>query len=395
MSKPWLKLLIAVSFYSVPFAVRAQKLTFGAIAGTNLTGDFENGTYHFPGGMIPDGQTVSSTWAVRSGNRQFIIGPKLELKLTWNLSVEAEALHRALHSTQGITESFSGGSQVSFGSFKQTHASWEFPVLVKYRSAFSLLSPFVEAGASFRPAGTGTNVTHVGATAGTGVELHARGFNISPGFRFTHWRAWPGSQSVPVAIQNQVEFLVGFDQTTGPGGWATGFGKKLSVGVLAGVGLGDDLKTATTFSAFSKGQRSDANSPVAAVLIEFALYRELYLEADGLYRPLHATNLSTPGGDVRYAVLTWEFPVMAKHKFRPSTTLRPFAELGPSFRLDGNFNGPLPSHYGVTGGVGLEGRAGRLKISPAIRYTGWGKERSPQGGGTFRNEVETVVGFAF
>lgn len=52
------------------------------------------------------------------------------------------------------------------------------------------------------------------------------------------------------------------------------------------------------------------------------------------------------------------------------------AVLGPSFRLDGNFNGTVPSHYGVTAGAGVEARLGRIKISSAVRYTRWGRERT-------------------
>ncbi len=44
------------------------------------------------------------------------------------------------------------------------------------------------------------------------------------------------------------------------------------------------------------------------------------------------------------------------------------AVLGPSFRLDGNFNGTVPSHYG---------------------------DVTANGGGISRNEVETLAGFAF
>ena len=86
---------------------------------------------------------------------------------------------------------------------------------------------------------------------------------------------------------------------------------------------------------------------------------------------------------------------MAKYKFRPSGAWRPMAELGPSFRLDGNQSGAAPSHYGVTAGAGVEARLGKLKISPAVRYTRWGNERSVEGGSTFRNQVESLVTFAF
>jgi hypothetical protein len=146
---------------------------------------------------------------------------------------------------------------------------------------------------------------------------------------------------------------------------------------------------------FSSGERSDANSFIAGASIEVALHGRLSLEANGIYRPLHATNLGTEEGDIRFAVLTWEFPILAKYRFRTARRWQPFLEAGPSFRLDGNFNGPTPSHYGAAGGAGIEAHLGKLKIAPAIRYTRWGSDRSPQGGGVFRNEVQALVGLSF
>lgn len=115
----------------VPCIAPAQRLTLGIIGGTSLTGDFETGTYHSPGGTLPDGQTTSSTWTVIPFSRSFIIGPKLELTLPLNFSLEFEALHRNLHSKYSITELFSGGSQTEIGQFIRTHAAWEFPILAK------------------------------------------------------------------------------------------------------------------------------------------------------------------------------------------------------------------------------------------------------------------------
>jgi hypothetical protein len=132
------------------------------------------------------------------------------------------------------------------------------------------------------------------------------------------------------------------------------------------------------------------------VLLEFDVYKNLAVAANGIYRPLHGVE-----GSVRFAVLTWEFPVLAKYKFRPSRAMRPFVELGPAFRTDGNFNGPRPSHYGVTGGAGVETRLGKVKISPLVRYTRWAKERappslqSPSDRSTFLNQVQCLVAFSF
>jgi hypothetical protein len=131
-------------------------------------------------------------------------------------------------------------------------------------------------------------------------------------------------------------------------GWAAGFGKRFSLGVLAGIGWGDDLKTTRQPTPFSAGQRPDSNSPIFGALLEFAIHRDLSVEADGIYRALHATDLATIEGDVRFAVLTWEFPLMAKYRISSFRGGRPFVELGPSFRLSGNLHGPAPSHYGIT-----------------------------------------------
>jgi hypothetical protein len=373
-------------------AMPGQTLNLGAVTGTSVTGDFQSGSYFFPGGTIPDGQTTSSIYTVLPFSRSLIIGPKLELALPGGFTVEADALHRPLNSKQQIVELFSGGSKIDLGTFTQKHADWEFPILGRYEFSVSGLRPFAEAGVSLRPAGSGTNVSHWGVTAGGGIDLRIRGFAISPALRFTRWADQPGG--VPLPIRNQVEILVGAERPSGAD-WAEGFGKRISIGVLAGVGLGDDLKTSSVPPPFASGERSDANSLIAGASLEVALHGRLSLEADGIYRPLHATNLGTEAGDIRFAVLTWEFPLMAKYRFGAARRWRPFLQAGPSFRLDGNFNGPMPSHYGAAGGTGIEVHLGKLKIAPGIRYTRWGADRSPAGRGVSRNEVQALAGLAF
>jgi hypothetical protein len=169
-----------------------QTLNLGAVTGTSVTGDFQNGSYSFPGGTIPDGQTTSSIYTVLPFSRSFIIGPKLELALPGGFTVEADALHRPLNSRQQIVELFSGGSKIDFGTFTSRHADWEFPILGRYGFSVSRLRPFAEAGVSLRPAGSGTNVSHWGVTAGAGIDLSVRGFAISPAVRFTRWADQPG-----------------------------------------------------------------------------------------------------------------------------------------------------------------------------------------------------------
>src|ERR1017187_6951494 len=157
--------------FAWPFRSPRRNLLLVLLPAPARPSDFERGTYHFPGGTIPDGQTTSSTWTVTPGSRGLIIGPKLELKLPGNFSLEADALHRALHSTTSMTEFYSGGSQTNYGSYTPTHASWESPVRGKCRFRWPPLHPFLEAGPSMRPAGSGTNVSHLGVTGGAGIEF--------------------------------------------------------------------------------------------------------------------------------------------------------------------------------------------------------------------------------
>jgi hypothetical protein len=382
----------AVAIFVLTFPLGAQKLTLGLVAGTSVTADVQDSAASYSA-TTGDGETESTTIAVRPGSRGLIIGPRLELRLPWNFSLEAEALHRALHLQE--TDTVSTGTRGFQFRFTETPATWEFPVLGRYHLRGLPLAPFLEAGPSLRPAGSGSVVSHWGATAGAGIALHSQGFQIAPEIRYTHWKAL-GSGPIGTQIQDQVELLVGVSRNSTSTAFASAFGKRFSLGLLVGAGLGDDLESGTPTLAGGGAQRSDSNSLIAGALLEVDIHRDLYLEADGIYRPLHATVLpSALGPGMRYAVLTWEFPVLAKYKFRGARAWRPFAELGPAFRLDGNFNGPTPAHYGATGGAGVEARLWRFKISPAVRYSRWGRQRTASGGGVFRNEVEGVVGVEF
>jgi hypothetical protein len=126
---------------------------------------------------------------VRPGSRGLIIGPKLELTLPWNFYVEAEALHRVVEDTETDSVSFSGATQGFVFHFKQKLTSWEFPVLGRYRLSRLPLSPFLEAGPSYRPFGGGSNISHWGLAGGAGIELHAHGLRIAPEICYTHWQA--------------------------------------------------------------------------------------------------------------------------------------------------------------------------------------------------------------
>jgi hypothetical protein len=133
-------------------------------------------------------------------------------------------------------------------------------------------------------------------------------------------------------------------------------------------------------------------------MIEFRFNPNWSVEADGMFRELHLAsaavfNDGTVGTISPAPVVTWEFPVLAKYRMQ-RWKVNPFIEAGPSFRTDGNLNQSDPSHFGVTGGLGVEMNLHGVKISPAVRYTRWEQDSYRASASTAPNQVELLVGFS-
>jgi hypothetical protein len=182
---------------------------------------------------------------------------------------------------------------------------------------------------------------------------------------------------------------------------------RVSFGLVAGGSLTDDVGQESTFSFASPtgGQQtgqarfySTRKDYIVGPMLEFGLSSHLSLEIDGLYRPLNfrfaVARSNEPLNSVSpNTVVTWEFPILAKYRFQ-TRTVKPFVELGPSFRSSGNLNGTAPSSYGGTVGLGVEAHAWMMKVAPVLRYTRWAGEGlyEPH---TKRNQVELLVGLSF
>ena len=163
---------------------------------------------------------------------------------------------------------------------------------------------------------------------------------------------------------------------------AGAFGQRLSLGFIGGANLTHDFSTSyqidpseiTTFVLFS-----DSHSLIVGPAMEVDLRKALSVEVDALHRNLQLERgFITPGGQ-RVAesdpgeIGTWEFPFLLKYKI-PVSKMRPFVELGPSFRVRKNPNSTKPSANGFSAGLGAEFRLGRFRLSPTIRYTRWAGE---------------------
>jgi hypothetical protein len=394
----------------------AQRVTVGAVTGSQLTDDFRSiscpdrasSTTPPPGCPLASGASRS----VANASRAFIVGPKLNIRFSTSLSVEIEALHRAIRSTQTFSSAFCLDpdctmlmpfTRVNTG----TEFTWEFPVLGRYQMSGRRLKPFVEGGPSFRPA---ENREQTGITAGGGFEIPLDWIRLTPSLRYTHWRY---SAQYLGANQDQLQFVVGVDGPTTEHPVSV-FGYKISLTMVGGMALTDGLKTLTVIDENAliqdpltrllvpvtgvEIQNGNRTSPIVGVNAELPLPKDLSVEFGVLWRPLLAQDVSNYSNGVthrtKFSVLTWEFPLLAKYKPRLFKT-RPFFELGPSFRASGNLNGAEPSNYGVTAGAGLDLRKGKTAIAPAIRFTHWAPDKPRTFTPLHQNQAELIFAVRF
>jgi len=373
--------------FGISLGAFAQKLNFGVIAGAGLKEDFRP----FPPLFSPGGFAAPPIY--QPNPNSFIVGPTLDLTLTRHLSVEVDALRRSVKHTDALYSA--DGSRLYL--YSSTSTEWQFPLLVKYTFPVGAMNPFLEVGPSYIPGGSGSD--QHGIVAGAGVDIRVRSLKLAPAVRYGRW----ADNQLRPALRNQIDFLVGVSQSstsTSP----SAFGQNLSIGAVVGMGLTDDFHTDVRFFQGIPASKSfsQSKSPVIGLVVEFQPRKNLAVEVNGLYRPLHLTDenlISIPEERVRegqestVTVLTWEFPILAKYKL-PVAAVKTFVEVGPSFRATGNLNGNDPSHYGITGGLGAEAHLRKLKISPTVRYTRWEADRW-KCCGTIPNQVELIVGFAF
>src|ERR1700722_5449404 len=176
----------------------AQRLSFGLLGGASLTQDFQNNISDF-GGTAP--VTNYST------PKRYIVGGLLEVRLPFNLSVEAEGLFHELEYTSATIE-----NGTPFSVSPAPVVTWEFPILAKYRFALPILRPFIEAGPSFRTSGNlnSTSPSNHGFAAGLGVEAKLWKLKLAPQLRYIRWArdSRMAGFGAPFTKPDQVEFLV-------------------------------------------------------------------------------------------------------------------------------------------------------------------------------------------
>jgi hypothetical protein len=404
-----LVLLLAVltRFFQIPAEALAQRISFGAVTGTTLLDDFRSGSITNP--CAGNGCVGTSLFQSNDASRRFIIGASAEVAASKILSFEIEALYRPIRHNSRIDYmppvDLGNGVIVASQSFSGSDHALEFPTLAKFRIPTFRTHPVFEFGTTFHSTQDGTVF---GMTVGAGVEVPVKSLSFAPRVRYTRWPARTGGFDPLLGFftprQDQIAIIVGFSQAASTSTRPNAFGKAVSIGGIVGMGLSNDFPSTVSDVNGIPGSRSfsDSKSPVIGLMIELEPIRKLFIEFNGLYRPLHLTDESSLSGSVqpipptrtgRVTVLTWEFPILAKYKLTIART-NPFFEVGPTFRTSGNLNDANPSKYGATGGAGVEAKWGKVRISPTLRYTRWTNDQTTASP-TNRNQFEALIGISY
>jgi hypothetical protein len=153
------------------------------------------------------------------------------------------------------------------------------------------------------------------------------------------------------------------------------FGQAIAIGAIGGVRATDDLTggAATSVSGrYAVGPELDIGLPF-----------HFGIEVDALYRrQAYDTSFSNNvyNGTSQERANSWEFPMLLKYRL-PFPLLKPFVEAGYAPRV---INGTIhsfangitqstdwPTSQGFVIGGGVQFGIGRLRLSPAVRYTYW------------------------
>ncbi|HEY6345524.1 MAG TPA: outer membrane beta-barrel protein [Bryobacteraceae bacterium] len=171
------------------------RVSVGILAGWELSNDISPHTAT-PENTGAEANAIENVTGVKGG----VCGPVLEVRLAHHLSVELDGIYRPLE--EHVNTLLGNATVYSSVTFKRS-ATWQFPVLAKYRFRFGKVNPFAEAGPSLRLPVVG--LSGKGATAGVGVEMHWRAVHIAPALRFTRWAAGTS----PDFTRNEAAVLLG------------------------------------------------------------------------------------------------------------------------------------------------------------------------------------------
>jgi hypothetical protein len=134
----------------------------------------------------------------------------IEVYLPFSLSIEGNALYGPLSLAEQAA--LPGLAGLLLLPSIRTFDSWQFPVVGKYKFRMPRVSPYVEAGPTFRIASSPLShyLSSAGVTAGLGIEATTWRAHIAPEVRFVHWgNDAPDATPLYASRRNQAQFLLG------------------------------------------------------------------------------------------------------------------------------------------------------------------------------------------
>jgi len=188
------------------------------------------------------------------------------------------------------------------------------------------------------------------------------------------------------------------------------YAQPVSFGLMGGAGLTQDFQNYDIppvggFGVLTPYSILGSSTPqrwIAGGTLEVRLPLHLSIESDSLYHELQfkvgIQYVQSPPDfqEQRQHVVTWEFPVLVKYRFR-LPFVNPFVDAGLAFRVLGNLSHSNPSNHGVAAGLGIEAHLWKLKIAPQFRYLRWARDQDvPQFGlTTVTDQIEFLTSITF
>jgi opacity protein-like surface antigen len=199
---------------------------------------------------------------------------------------------------------------------------------------------------------------------------------------------------------------------------AAGFCQPFSFGVKGGMPMTNFLEVA---SAQNINASTTTNRYIVGVTGELRLPFGLGVEADILYRHFSyggTTGITTTSSTVDTTSGAWEFPLLAKYRFK-GKVVHPFVDAGVAWdklsgltqtvtRTVGSITGSTSTSspaelnqsttIGYVMGGGVDVKVLVIHITPEVRFTRWGAKHflDPTGlVNSKQNQAEFLVGFTF
>jgi outer membrane receptor protein involved in Fe transport len=182
------------------------------------------------------------------------------------------------------------------------------------------------------------------------------------------------------------------------------FGQTISIGVIGGARVTDDLTGA--------GATSVSKRYVVGPAVDIGLPLGFGVELDALYRREgFQSSFSNVFGSAfsEERANSWEFPILLKYRL-PVPVVKLFAEVGyaprvingsissQNFLVGSTMSEHWPDSQGLVIGGGVQLALGRLRLSPGVRYTHWNNtpitgvySNGPSWEST-QNQVDILVG---